>query len=113
MAEPLPPQTTPEAPKPQTVTIGETPVFLTEPVMIDGQPVTSFTVLGKDQRAASGVGSAVILTREPSRKKDNRGELVDKENLNFDRMDVKNWDEVSEWKRGNLADIFSKSPQKS
>ena len=95
MAEPLPPQTTPEAPKPQTVTIGETPVFLTEPVMIDGQPVTSFTVLGKDQRAASGVGSAVILTREPSRKKDNRGELVDKENLNFDRMDVKNWDEVS------------------
>lgn len=96
MAEPIPStQPQPELPKVPTVTIGETPLYLNEPVSIDGQPVTSFTILGKDQRAASGVGSAVILTKEPSRKKENRGELVEKENLNFDRMDVKNWDEVS------------------
>lgn len=95
MAEPLPPQPTPEAPKPQTVTIGETPLYMTEPVIIDGQSITSFTILGKDQRAGSGAGSAVILTKEPSRKKENRGELVEKENLNMDRMDVKNWSEIS------------------
>lgn len=101
MAEPLPPQPsnpgaaeTMTAVKPQIVTIGETPIHLTEPVAIDGQTITSFTVLGKDHRTTSGGGSAVILTREPSRKKENRGELVVKENVNFDRMDEKNWDDI-------------------
>lgn len=97
MAEPLPqpPLAQPELPKSPQLIIGETPIYLSTPITIDGQEVHSFTVLGKDQRGPSGIGSATIVTQEPSRKKGERGQLVDKVNLNFDRMDAKEWDEIS------------------
>lgn len=104
MAEPIP-----EVPKPQVIVIGETPIYVKVPATVGNETVRSFTVLGKDQRAGSGGGSAVILTREPSRKKENRGQLIEKENLNFDRMDTKNWDEIAGIRfrdeAGNAIDI--------
>lgn len=92
MADPLPKS---EIPKPQQIIIGETKLHLVEPLNIDGQEITSLTIQSADKRGIAGVGSSVLLTREPSRKKGNEGVIVDKPMMNLNDFDEVSWEKIS------------------
>jgi len=95
MTEPIPQQPRPEALKPQTVIIGETPIYLTTPVRIGETDVTSLTIPGADKRANDGIGSTVPLVSELSRKKGEEGQMVDKPLTNLNDFDEVSWDKIS------------------
>lgn len=95
MAEPIPPQPHAEIPKPQSVIVGETPIYLSTPQTIDGQEITALTILGADKRATDGVGSVVPLINEASRKKGEEGMMVDKPITNLNAFDEVPWEKIS------------------
>lgn len=96
MAEPTPLQpNVPEVPKPQSLVVDETPVFFSTPQQIEGQDITSFTILGANKRAPEGVGSIVPLIEEPSRKKGEEGTLINKPLTNLNSFDEVPWDKLS------------------
>lgn len=95
MNEPIPQQPRPEAGLPQTVIIGETPVHLRSPVKIGETEITSLTIPGAEKRANDGVGSAVPLVSELSRKKGEEGQMVDKPLTNLNDFDEVAWDKIS------------------
>ncbi len=95
MAEPLPPQPHPEIPQPQSVFVGETPIYLRNPQKMGSEDITSLTILGADKRATEGVGSTVPLINEASRKKGEEGMMVDKPMTNLNDFDEVPWEKVS------------------
>src|SRR5690349_20939983 len=96
MAEPILPQpANPEIPKAPPIIIGETPIYLKSPTMINDQPVESFVVQSADKRAATGIGSSVLLVKEPSRKKGEEGKIIDKPVLHIDNFDEFAWEKIS------------------
>ncbi len=100
MAEPIPPQPQPAAAealagKPLSLIVGETPIYLTTPVHVGEQDVPSLTILSADKRSNDGVGSAVPLVKEASRKKGEEGMMVDKPLTNLNAFDEVSWEKVS------------------
>lgn len=95
MAEPLPRPQSPEAAKPQSIIVGETAIYLTTPQQITGKEISYITILGADKRANDGVGSAVPLVKEASRKKGEEGKLIDKPLTNVNAFDEIPWDKLS------------------
>ncbi len=94
MPEPLP-QPTAEIPKPQTLVVGETLLYLTIPQKIGDTEIQSLTILPADKRANDGVGSIVPLVKEVSRKKGQEGLMVDKPLTNLNNFDEISWDKIS------------------
>lgn len=95
MAEPHPTPQSPEAPKPQSIIVGETAIYLTTPQQITGKEISYITILGADKRANNGVDSAVPLVKEASRKKGEEGKLIDKPLTNVNAFDEIPWDKLS------------------
>lgn len=95
MTEPIPQQPRPEAPVPQPVVVGETPIHLVTPIRIGETDVTSLTVLGAEKRTNNGIGSTVPLVSELSRKKGEEGQMVDKPLTNLNDFDEVSWDKIS------------------
>lgn len=95
MAEPMPPQSNPEIHKPQSIIVGETPMYLATPQQIGGKDVSFITILGAEKRANDGVGSAIPLVKELSRKKGEEGKMVDKPLTNLNDFDEVPWEKVS------------------
>lgn len=95
MAEPHPTPQSPEAPKPQSIIVGETAIYLTTPQQITGKEISYITILGADKRANNGVDSAIPLVKEASRKKGEEGKLIDKPLTNVNAFDEIPWDKLS------------------
>jgi hypothetical protein len=92
MPDPIP---SPEAAPQPKITIGETPIYLATPQKIGEATVTSVMIQSADKRANAGEGSAVILTREASRKKGEEGLLIDKPMNNVNNFDEVDWNSIS------------------
>ncbi len=95
MAEPIPQHPNPEALLPKTVIIGETPIYLSAAHRIGNEDISAITILGAGKRANEGVGSAVPLVNEVSRKKGEEGLMVDKPLTNLNDFDEVAWDKIS------------------
>lgn len=94
MAEPIP-QQQPEVPKSPAIVVGETPIYLKEPMKVDGVDVSSLVIQSGDKRGASGINSSVLLVKEPSRRKGEEGKIIDKPVIHVDTMDEMSWDKIS------------------
>ncbi|MBI4066524.1 hypothetical protein HY411_02300 [Candidatus Gottesmanbacteria bacterium] len=90
MAEPI----TPELPQPQRLTIGETPVYLTSPLEVNGQQVTQLTLRGARGRGNNGLESAVLLLKEQSRRRGEEGQSFAKPLTNVNDMEEIDWEKV-------------------
>ena len=56
-AEPV----TGELPKPTFLSVGETPIYLSSPLEVNGQQVTQLTIKGTAKRAAGGIDRPVMV----------------------------------------------------
>ncbi|MBI5620415.1 hypothetical protein HY949_01410 [Candidatus Gottesmanbacteria bacterium] len=92
MPEPITPT---ELPNPQRLTVGETPVYLKKPLVVDGQEITEFTIKGARQRTEKGVGSAMIVMEEKSRRRGEEGKPFTKMLDNVNAMEEVDWENVS------------------
>ncbi len=90
MPEPI----TPELTQPQRLTIGETPVFFTSPLEVNGQQVTQLTLQGERTRGKDGLESAVLLIKEQSRRRGEEGVAFSKPLTNVNAMEEVDWDKV-------------------
>ncbi|MDP1721618.1 MAG: hypothetical protein Q8L37_00245 [Candidatus Gottesmanbacteria bacterium] len=91
MPEPI----TSELPKPQRLTVGETPVYLKKSLVVGGQQVTEITIKGARQRTEKGVGSAMIIMAEKSRRRGEEGKPFTKMLDNINEMEEVDWEKVS------------------
>ena len=89
-AEPV----TGELPKPTFLSVGETPIYLSSPLEVNGQQVTQLTIKGTAKRAAGGIDSAVILLEEPSRRRGEEGQKFLKPLTNLNEMEEVDWNKV-------------------
>ncbi len=92
MPEPIVPT---ELLQPQRLTIGETPVYLTTPLEVDGKQVTQLTIKGASKRTDNGVDSAVIIMEEKSRKRGEEGKPFTKILDNINEMEEVDWAKVA------------------
>lgn len=95
MAEPIPPQSQPEAQPIKRIIIGETPIYLPTMNTIGGKDIQSFVIQSADKRGVSGINSSVLLIKEASRKKGEEGVMIDKPVTHVDPMDEISWDKIS------------------
>lgn len=84
-----------EIPIPQQIVVGETPLYLKTPINVGDTEVTSVVIQSSDKRSASGVESSMLVVREPSRKKGEEGQIIDKPVMHVDTMDQMAWDKIS------------------
>lgn len=91
MPEPIVPT---ELLQPQRLTIGETPVYLTSPLDVNGQPVTQLTIQGERTRGKNGIDSSVLLIKEKSRRRGEEGVAFSKPLVNVNAMEEVDWDKV-------------------
>lgn len=111
MAEPIPPQNNPEIGKQQSIIVGETPIYLSQPQLIGGKDISYITILPAEKRSNDGVGSVIPLVKELSRKKGEEGKLVDKPLTNLNAFDEVPWDKISglQWSdEQNAAHVITK-----
>lgn len=90
MPEPI----TPEQIQPQRLTIGETPVFFTSPLEVNGQQVTQLTLQGERARGKDGLENAVLLIKEQSRRRGEEGVAFSKPLTNVNAMEEVDWDKI-------------------
>lgn len=90
MPEPI----TPEQIQPQRLTIGETPVFFTSPLEMNGQQVTQLTIQGERTRGKEGLESAVLLIKEKSRRRGEEGVAFSKPLANVNTMEEVEWEKI-------------------
>lgn len=90
MAEPI----TPEQLQPQRLTVGETPVYLTSPLEVNGQQVTQMTIRSERSRSKDGLENAILLIKEQSRRRGEEGVAFSKPLVNINDMEEVDWDKV-------------------
>lgn len=79
---------------PLRLTVGETPVYLKNPLDVDGKQVTELTIKGTSTRGKDGIESSVLLLKDQSRRRGEEGQTFTKPLTNVSAMEEVDWEKV-------------------